>query len=180
MPVGISSLTFVDKLPDTVELQHYHFPVQDTSKGIKKSRFRNQFRNVLNLDYDESGHVHCSRSYCGNEAIQITSSTYNLGCDFECIDRFRNTSTFFTTQFEIQNMQRQLGRFESYVILAAIWGLKESLAKLLGMPLHEFLATRTLKDYDGGWHIANMQQKVHVYMECRGSNIIVVTYCERK
>ncbi|MNW10518.1 hypothetical protein D3C71_2077560 [compost metagenome] len=77
-------------------------------------------------------------------------------------------------------MQRQLRRSESHVLLTAIWGLKESLAKLLKIPLHEFLATRTLRSHDGGWHIANMQQIVHVYMEYRGSNIIVVTYCERK
>lgn len=180
MLVGTSSLTFVEQLPDTIELQHYHFLVQDTSKGIKKSKFKDQFRNVLDLDYARTDHVQYSRSYCGNEAIQITSSTYNLGCDFESVDRFISTSTFFTTESEIHNMQRQIRRSESHVLLTAIWGLKESLSKLLKMPLHEFLAARTLKSHDRGWHIANTQQTVHVYVEYRGSNIIVVTYCERK
>lgn len=174
-----SSLIFVDKLPESIALQHYIFSVQDTHLGIKKSKLRKHYRHLLNCALAEHAYAAYSRAYCGNEVIQITSSAYELGCDYECTYKFVEKSTFFTTGSEIMNMQGQLQRSEEHIILCTLWGLKEAVAKMLNIPLHELLAAGTLRNHDGGWHIAGIQRTVYVYTECRGSNIIVVTYCER-
>lgn len=173
-------IIFVDKLPKGIEMLLYSFSFTRGSKGkgIKKSRLRQSVRGILQQDIpDEFLH---SRSYCGNEVLQVISYDYAVGCDYENMDRFKGTSSFFTNDAELNYIRNQRPEHDEHMLLSVIWGMKESLTKLLRIPLQVFLQSKTLRVETGRMSMTGLGCPVFVYTEIHGSNQIVITYCERE
>lgn len=178
MSDSLAPLSLVHMLPIEITMVHYHYSVPDTLKGIKKSKHRDSIRLALNQDLPSQAEH--SRAYCGNHVIQVFSRHYDMGCDYESIERFRNHNHFFTNQDEIRYISRHLNYIHDPDILCVLWGLKEALTKLLNLPLHILLSSQLLLIKDDRMYVRGSTAPIFVYIEHQSSRIAVVTYCERK
>lgn len=158
-------------------MNHYQFPQYDYGRGLKKSSDRDHAREILNAGIHSKPYF--SRSYCGHEVIQVCSSRYAVGCDFENTDKFTDSHCFFTTTEEMNVMQNYIKSADKRIVRCTLWGLKESLAKLFQIPLRTFLASKPLRSEGGSLYIPCYGDSLFVYTELRSNYLIVITYYER-